>query len=669
MKNIYIFSPPATAVTVTVPYLWLLLKAYFEENASEAAKQDWLWIEPLWHNNEDLFEMLEQNPPNVFGISVYLWNEDIVHKVAAEVKERWPSCLIIMGGPQQDTTYSKNVFQKHRHLDLVCKTDGYGEIFITELLEQITRDKLDYNKIPWCLYPTKSRDVLTSTVDYNIKEFKWPKGTFTSNKKVLLDFKNYAEDRNLTLTTVYETSRGCPYGCTFCEFGRANNKTTFKPIEYVKKEIDCFRELQITDIEVADANTGIVKRDFEIIDYFLDSKKRSGYPKFLIFSGFTKNNIDAFREVAERMFLFSDEPDIKISVQDFEQEPIAAVKRTDIAWQNKLRIIRDLQVKYPTKKNANIQMEMIIGLPLSSYQGFFKSIYYEFTENIWVKRYHWQILKDTPSYDPDYIKKYSLDIRSVLAEKNGFGVQHFSICDFEMLPLQKFDVVVGSSTYTRDQWARMFILSKLLVVTQYANMISPVLRLTGHLGLDPGNFMKIVADSIIFNDDLAVGKGFNRLKKHILSALENEEASIEFIPITDNSKNYVYIESYILMLWLLHYKEIYNSIADICKTHYQYNNDKILSLLGWLACTVKTVDYDPTKPKYLESEYDWFDFVNGEKIIPKYKSVVYKVEDISYNDRNILWHSYDQTKKILFVAKIQCHVKQPIQFHSLRKIK
>ena len=67
---------------------------------------------------------------------------------------------------------------------------------------------------------------------------------------------------------LWETNRGCPFQCTFCDWGSATaSKVSRFEMDRLEREIKWMAEKKIKYIFVCDANFGIQKRDIEIAKY------------------------------------------------------------------------------------------------------------------------------------------------------------------------------------------------------------------------------------------------------------------------------------------------------------------------------------------------------------------------------------------------------------------
>ena len=78
---------------------------------------------------------------------------------------------------------------------------------------------------------------------------------------------------------IVESNRGCPFGCTFCDWGSATNQKVRKfDLQRVKDEIEWIGRHEVRVIWVADANFGIYERDIELAEWICEVKKKSTHP-------------------------------------------------------------------------------------------------------------------------------------------------------------------------------------------------------------------------------------------------------------------------------------------------------------------------------------------------------------------------------------------------------
>ena len=100
-KKIVLYVPDATS-SVYLPLLWASAKSYYELKGSRINEYE--WIDPSLnyeYDTEILKQKLLEIKPDIFGISMYVWNDIQCLEIAKWIREVFPKCLIISGGPQQ----------------------------------------------------------------------------------------------------------------------------------------------------------------------------------------------------------------------------------------------------------------------------------------------------------------------------------------------------------------------------------------------------------------------------------------------------------------------------------------------------------------------------------------------------------------------------------------
>ena len=82
------------------------------------------------------------------------------------------------------------------------------------------------------------------------------------------------------LEATIETTRGCPYACTYCEIGtRYYQKIKYHTLEKVYSEIDWLSDNKVVFVYNADSNFGMLKDHLPITKYLVNKKKETGYPE------------------------------------------------------------------------------------------------------------------------------------------------------------------------------------------------------------------------------------------------------------------------------------------------------------------------------------------------------------------------------------------------------
>jgi hypothetical protein len=152
-----------------------------------------------------------------------------------------------------------------------------------------------------------------------------------------------------------ETNRGCPYACTFCDWGTTTYSKIKKfDIDRVKQEIKWMSDHKIEYMVVADANFGIfADRDREIAVELARIKEQTGYPKVV---GITwqKNSQIESADIAKLL----GSKGFTLSVQSLDSDVLTAIKRKNMKINNLEEILT-----YCERENIPTYTELILGLP------------------------------------------------------------------------------------------------------------------------------------------------------------------------------------------------------------------------------------------------------------------------------------------------------------------
>lgn len=271
MRNIYLVQAqdtgPNSFLPLAVSYMWMFAttKSIVTENFQVAD----VLIEKK-NTSKYVESMID---PDVVAMSSYVWNHEYNKKLAQDIKKKFPNALIVVGGPNIDKR-DANFFDTHPHFDVAVL--GEGELAFQEILVQRCT-KQDYTNIPHvfpkggklCKLPSRLKyldavpsPILNGFYDWIIEKVEAEKGS-------------------CRWQVTYETLRGCPYQCAFCDLGEDYwNKVTKFDIERVLAEIDWMSDRKIEYVSVCDSNWGMLERDYDITAYVIQKKKQNGYPKY-----------------------------------------------------------------------------------------------------------------------------------------------------------------------------------------------------------------------------------------------------------------------------------------------------------------------------------------------------------------------------------------------------
>lgn len=289
---------------------------------------------------------------NIVGFSTYVWNHEYNYTLAKEIKKINPNVLIVFGGPEP-AILDKNLFKNNSFIDIVVKLEG--ELTFCKILESLHHGN-DLNNIPGLLINNNGLVVDTGDA-LRITSLEDLPSPYLSGVFDQLILENPDIEWNATL----ETNRGCPYACTFCDWGSLTyNKVKKFNLERVFAEIEWFGKNKCGFLSFADANFGMfIERDGLIVDKVIETQNKYGYPKTYTMT-WAKNQkrevVDIVKKVAQTNKGYN--VGLALSLQTLDTQVLKNIRRNNMEI-NKVEEIFDLC----EQNNIPLYTEMILGLP------------------------------------------------------------------------------------------------------------------------------------------------------------------------------------------------------------------------------------------------------------------------------------------------------------------
>jgi putative methyltransferase len=303
----------------------------------------------IWRRDplEQVVDQLKNDA--VVGFSTYVWNLQYNLHLAQALKAANPNCLIIFGGPEPAVSDSE-IFRKYPWIDVIIKNEG--EITFAEIL----RNRDCFDAVPGILINRDLQALDTGQAqrvdDLSILPSPYLSGLFDSL---------VANNADVKWSATLETNRGCPYQCTFCDWGSLTlSKIKKFTVERVYGELEWMSQNQIDFVNIADANFGIFPdRDREIVERFIELQREYLAPSGIA-AAFAKNQNKEVIDIVELLVKKTLRPTtgLKISLQSFDDNTLDAIKRKNLKSNNIAEIL-----EIGREKGVPIGTELIMGLP------------------------------------------------------------------------------------------------------------------------------------------------------------------------------------------------------------------------------------------------------------------------------------------------------------------
>jgi len=397
-----------------LPYSIGLLEAYFIHHSKDSSKFEFI---PYIYKNEDLKDIVKKlSRCDIVGFSCYVWNINISIATATELKKLNPKIFTIFGGPQI-TKETKEI----KCVDAICI--GEGEKVFTTILDTYINDSED--EMPYS--STRISDLETIPSPYLTGVFD----------KIM-------EEADHQWLFLLETNRGCPFKCTYCNWGSATaSKVNKFELDRVKAEIDWIAENKIEFIFCCDGNFGMLKRDLEIAQYLVKTKERTGFPKATSFDS-AKNSTEKVYAVQSLLSAAGLNKGVNIALQTTTPSVLQAIKRDNISSES----YRELQHRF-SSDGILTYSDFIIGLPNETY-GSFKDSVCSIIESGQCNRIQFNnlsVLPNTELSEQSYREKYN--IVSTMVEQI---TAHTSIKKKGTYIPEYENLVTSTSTMQSDSW-------------------------------------------------------------------------------------------------------------------------------------------------------------------------------------------------------------------------
>jgi radical SAM superfamily enzyme YgiQ (UPF0313 family) len=403
---------------------WLFMQKWYELHGKNP---DLTWLLPgvlLTNVNESLQDIIDDQP-DILGLGVYSWNDDIQHFIAKKVKEQLPNTIIVLGGPNlsvhkdfENGADSTDYFKKHPYVDYVVYGDGekpfqqiidYHSGFITSKENFVNIIEKSQGQGKCYTYELLSDELYLSQSPY------------ASQEQHMFEMRDLFISRGFKLsnqTWSIEFARGCMYACTFCDWSQNLTKKVKRRKHDWKLDIDLFYRLDVK-VGLTDANFGQWAEDVKAFDYACTLQDPNRNFSFRV-SSLPKLKKDVSEYIMiQNALVWGIAP--KISIQDPMEDVLTAIDRPSVPWEALSTMIRNIKAKIPSAVFDRTVMETILGLPEQTIDSVVESYmkYYELglTRSTYAL---WVILPNSPAADLNYQKLWGIKVKTTY-EFNSHG--------------------------------------------------------------------------------------------------------------------------------------------------------------------------------------------------------------------------------------------------------
>ena len=426
-----------------------MLYVYIENYRSGALLDKYFLVPIIYMEPEEILTgPYRRHGPGIWLFSNYLWSIDKNLDISGRVKSDNEKNLTIHGGPSTPSYKAacEDFFASNRSVDVAVH--GEGELTMAQLLEVLSGPNSSLselsavNGISFRGNPPDAGEIERNNIVRTMPRARFKDLDTIHSPYLSGTFDHYGE----VSAAIIESNRGCPFGCTFCDWGSATQQKVRKfDLDRVKDEIEWIAANGVRVLWIADANFGMYERDIELAESICEIKERYGFPREVVVN-YTKNATKRLAKIVEVFARNNICSQGVISIQTRDENTLDVINRRNI----KSEKYNDLADIFQEQR-LPLSTDLMIGLPGITVEGFKSDLQYYFDKDVTVKAYPTQLLPNSPMADPEYVKRNKIEVDS-----------------------DKF--LVSCFSYSREEYAEMRQLYNLFSVADNYSVLRYVLR-------------------------------------------------------------------------------------------------------------------------------------------------------------------------------------------------
>lgn len=447
----------------------------------------------------------EIKEPYLVGFSNYVWNHEYNKVLARKIKSAYPDCMILFGGHHisPDTA----LMETEPYVDFMIFGEG-EETF--EALLLALKNGTDLSEVPNIAYRKDSQ--IYRTESKRAQRSDYPSPYLTGVFDPIL--KKYPE---IDFHTIIETNRGCPYSCTYCDWGNLHCPVRFFPEERVMQELRWLSDNGIRGFGCADANFGMFERDEMFVDEMVRLHNEYGVlSRFQVSSA--KNSNDRVFSISKKLNECGMDKGATLSFQSLNPVVLENIKRKNIP----VETFTSLLNKY-NEAGIPTYSELILGLPGETYdslvQGIDTLLEAGQHNSLYIHDCEW--LPCAVMGDKDYMDRHG--VQFVVIPLN----EPHTLVDAQEEIQELSRVIVETNTMSREDWVKMNLYSVIIQSFHHEGLLMMfALYLYYAKGIKYSDFYKSFIDRVLSDPDTVGGSVYAKLKERFEAVTRGEDGVV-----------------------------------------------------------------------------------------------------------------------------------------------
>ncbi len=344
--------------------------------------------------------------PAVLLCSDYVWSLAHNLEAAATARQICPDLLVVHGGPSAPkyADDAARFLSDHPAVaDVLVR--GEGEEALCDLLEALdgpdgwTTDAGRLGTVGGITFRAADGEVVRTEDRPRIANLDSIPSPYLSG-----EFDGIPGDAWKYCLSI-ETNRGCPYGCTFCDWGSATMSRIRKfDLDRVIAELEWGARLGVHTITLTDANFGIMSRDVETTRQIAAIRERVGHPHSLSWTA-AKNTTKHLVKIMDILVDSGITVSTSLSLQTIDPTTLEILARTNISTDHYVKLAADYR-----RRGYPLQGDLMLGLPGQTFDTYKADLQFMLDHEIMVRSWPVQMLPNAPMNAPEYRAEHGIEV-------------------------------------------------------------------------------------------------------------------------------------------------------------------------------------------------------------------------------------------------------------------
>ncbi len=317
------------------------------------------------HRKEEILADIYRRAPEVIAFSCYIWNWDVISALLAELPKILPETDIWLGGPEV-SYLSEELLEKYPMVTGIMVGEGeetFSELagyYCSSAAPEPERKNREFEKIRGIVYREVSVDAP------GCKICRTPVRELTDISELPFLYSDLQPFENKII--YYESSRGCPYQCSYC-LSSIDKKVRLRNLDIAKKELQYFLDNKVKQVKFVDRTFNCNHEHAKEIWQYL-SEHDNGVTNFhfeIAADIISEEELEILGKMRPGLV------QMEIGVQTFNADTLREIRRT-----TDMDKLQKAVERIQKGGNIHVHLDLIAGLPFEDYESFtrsFNSVY------------------------------------------------------------------------------------------------------------------------------------------------------------------------------------------------------------------------------------------------------------------------------------------------------